>query len=156
MSMDARCTYTQRPLVLLLGLTLRFRGFQALETLKKTRVKSASISMYVLHRSVGVEILNHCIKPPETGRDSQHVLNFTNDTGGYARWGRRVGACPRAEDRWPGGDPSALRPRGRSGLQLLILVRGRSPCRGRGFRQDHLLEQAGQGGPGAHLGALVI
>ena len=70
--------------------------------------------MYVLHRSVGVEILNHCIKPPETGRDSQHVLNFTNGTGGYARWGRRVGACPRAEDRWPGGvgDPSAQRTQG--------------------------------------------
>ena len=38
-----------------------------------------------------------------------------------------------------GGIPQHYGPRGRSGLQLPILVRRRPPCRGRGFRQ---LEQA--------------
>ena len=35
------------------------------------------------------------------------------------------------------------------------LVRGRPPRRGRGFRQDHQMQQAARGGPGAHLGAPV-
>ena len=38
-----------------------------------------------------------------------------------------------------GGIPQHYGPRGRSGLQLPVLVRGRHPCRGRGFRQDHQL-----------------
>ena len=54
-----------------------------------------------------------------------------------------------------GGIPRHYGPWGRSGLQLPILLRGRPPCRGRGLRQDHQLERAVQGGPGAHLGALL-
>ena len=45
--------------------------------------------------------------------------------------------------------------RGRNGLHVPILVRGRPLRQDRGFRQDHQLEQAAQGGPGDHLGALV-
>ena len=44
-------------------------------------------------------------------------------------------------------------PRGRNGLQLLILV-GEQPL-GRDFRQGHRLEQAAQGEPVDHLGALA-
>ena len=55
-----------------------------------------------------------------------------------------------------GGIPQHYGPRGRSGLQLPILVRGRPPCLGRGFRQDHQLEQAAQGGPGVHLGFSTV
>ena len=51
--------------------------------------------------------------------------------------------------------PQHYGPRGRSGLQAQILVRGRPPRRGRGFRQDHQLEQAAQGGPVDHLGVLA-
>ena len=54
-----------------------------------------------------------------------------------------------------GGCPRHYGPRGRSGLHVPTLVRGRPWRRGRGFRQDHQLEQAAQGGPGDHLGALV-
>ena len=49
--------------------------------------------------------------------------------------------------------PPHYGPRGRSGLQLPILVRGRPPCRGRGFTPDHQLEQALQGGHGVCVGA---
>ena len=67
---------------------------------------------------------------------------------GHAQ-GRRTGG------RGGGGGAQHYGPRGRSGLQVPILVRGRPPRRGRGCRQERQLEQAAQGGPGDHLGVFV-
>ena len=53
-----------------------------------------------------------------------------------------------------GGGVQHYGPRGRSGLQVPNGART-APRRGRDFRQDHQLEQAAQGGPGDHLGALA-
>ena len=73
--------------------------------------------------------------------------------GGGDELGRAQGRRTGGRGGW--GIPQLYGPRGRSGLQLPTLVRGRPPCQSRGLRQDHQLEQAAQGGPGAHLGALV-
>ena len=99
-------------------------------------------------------------------------------SGGISAWScLAAGRCPSVSDLLlPAGGPatavcvgggvvevgsvvrsvaSALRTQGPDRVASADPGARKAPRRGRGFRQDHQLEQAAQGGPGDHQGALV-
>ena len=70
-------------------------------------------------------------------------------------WGVPKGGGQVGRGGWGGGGAAAIRTQTAERAASANPGARTAPRRGRDFRQDHQLEQAAQGGPGDHLGALA-